>query len=157
MSPESPENMFQFESPDDSSGFLLWQVAHVWQRSIKAGLEPLALTHVQFVLLAGVAWLGRNTEPVTQVMLATHARTDVMMTSKVLRTLEQKGLIKRAPHATDTRAKSLVITPAGHALLLKAVEIVDEIDHEFFSILGDQLPVFNASMLKLLLVHRWHG
>src|SRR3546814_15453085 len=40
--------------PENSPGFLLWQVTNQWQRRLRATLEPLGLTHVQFVLLAGL-------------------------------------------------------------------------------------------------------
>jgi len=37
--------------PAGSPGFLLWHVTLQWQRAITAVLQPLDLTHVQFVLL----------------------------------------------------------------------------------------------------------
>lgn len=55
---QSREQNFQFASPDDSPGFLLWQVSNLWQRKMKAELSDLGLTHVQFVLLAGIVWLN---------------------------------------------------------------------------------------------------
>lgn len=59
-----------------------------------------------------------------------------MMTSKVLRVLEQKGSVKRETHATDTRAKSLTVTSEGHQLFKQAIAIVDRIDNEFFEVPG---------------------
>ncbi|HEY0518719.1 MAG TPA: hypothetical protein VGC84_04425, partial [Ilumatobacteraceae bacterium] len=47
----------RFASPDLSPGFVLWQVATVWQREIRDALADLELTHAQFVLLASVGWL----------------------------------------------------------------------------------------------------
>ncbi|WP_238553616.1 MarR family winged helix-turn-helix transcriptional regulator [Fortiea contorta] len=142
-----PKNrVFQFEIPDDSPGFLLWQISNLWQRKMNAGLNHLGLTHVQFVLLAGLVWLNQDQETVTQAKLATHAKTDIMMTSKVLRALEQRGLVKREPDARDTRAKSLTITQSGYELTIEAIKIVDEIDRKFFSILGKELGSFNHGL-----------
>ena len=50
---------FQFQRPEDSPGYVLWQLTMAWQRLIKQQLDPLDLTHTQFVLLAALAWLSR--------------------------------------------------------------------------------------------------
>ena len=138
--------IFPFESPDDSPGFLLWQVSNLWQRKMNAGLSVLGLTHVQFVLLAGLIWLSQEKETVTQSMLAAHAKADIMMTSKVLRVLEQKGLIKRETDVKDTRAKSLTITKQGYELTLEAIKLVEQIDHDFFNALGQNLTDINKNL-----------
>jgi DNA-binding MarR family transcriptional regulator len=146
-----PENqVFQFESPDDSPGFLLWQVSNFWQRKMNTGLSHLGLTHVQFILLAGIIWLSQGKETVTQARLAAHAKTDIMMTSKVLRALEQRDLIKRETDAKDTRAKSLTITKQGYELTIEAIKIVDKIDHDFFIALGQGLGDFNQHLQSII-------
>lgn len=150
LNSQHQDQLFPFTSPDESLGFLLWQVSNLWQRKMKAGLGSLDLTHVQFVLLAGIVWLGQKEETITQVRLAAQVKTDVMMTSKVLRTLEKKGLIKREPHLTDTRAKSLVSTEEGYKVFLQAVEIVEQIDREFFQHLDRQSNNFNQCLQQIL-------
>src|SRR6478736_8594694 len=110
---KSPDNTFSVESPDDSSGFLLWQVTNLWQREIKKALEKYGLTHSQFVLLASIYWLTLHKQEVTQIVLSSHTKIDPMTTSTVLRTLQQKGLILRQEHQTDTRAKTVGLTPEG--------------------------------------------
>ena len=127
-----PSSRSRYRPPEQGPGFLLWRASLVWQRLQRDALEEFGLTHVQFVLLAGVVWLGQGEESLTQVRLATHAGTDVMMTSQVLRTLERKGLIRRTPHPTDSRAKVLVATPAGRDLAERAVQRVEEVDLRFF-------------------------
>lgn len=154
MELELQEQIFQFASPDDSPGFLLWQVSNLWQRKMKAGLSSLGLTHVQFVLLAGIVWLNQQDESVTQAALAAHAKTDVMMTSKVLRTLEQKNLVKRETHTTDTRAKSLTTTNQGYQLFKEAIRIVDRIDNEFFEVPDCQLKDFNSCLQAVLALNK---
>jgi DNA-binding MarR family transcriptional regulator len=142
--------VFQFESPDDSSGFLLWQVSNLWQRKMNADLSKLGLTHVQFILLAGIIWLSESQETVTQARLASHAKTDIMMTSKVLRALEQRGLVKRETDSKDTRAKSLSITKEGYDLALAAIQVVYRIDHDFFNVLGEEVSSFKSNLLHIL-------
>ena len=123
----------RYAEATESPGFLLWQATNLWQRRQKAALKELDLTHVQFVLLASLAWLSRNGEPVTQVRIAEHAKTDAVMTSEVLRTLQRKRLVERGPHPDDTRAKSLKLTPEGAAVVRRAVALVERTDREFFA------------------------
>jgi DNA-binding MarR family transcriptional regulator len=142
--------VFQFENPDDSPGFLLWQVSNLWQRKMNSGLKKLGLTHVQFVLLAGIIWLSQGQQTVTQAKLAAHAKADIMMTSKVLRALEQRGLIKRETDSKDTRAKSLTITKEGYDLAVEAIHVVDKVDSDFFRTLNDQVTDLNSHLLKII-------
>lgn len=118
------------ESPSDSPGFLLWRVTLAWQRSMAAVLLAHDLTHVQFVLLANVWWLG---DQPTQRRLAEHAGTDPMMTSQVLRTLEAKGLVTRVIDAADSRARRVTLTEQGRAVVDRAMPSVDAADAEFFA------------------------
>jgi DNA-binding MarR family transcriptional regulator len=137
-----------FETPEESPGFLLWQASMLWERRLRAALEPLGLTHMQFVLLAASAWLGREEDAVTQVRIAGQAKVDVVMTSQVLRTLEAKGLLSRAPHPTDTRAKCVVVTAAGKKLVRSAIAIVEREDRAFFArTAAFQKPLLGALQL----------
>jgi DNA-binding MarR family transcriptional regulator len=136
-------------TPQDSPGLLLWRATLAWQRRITAVLAPLGLTHVQFVLLASLTWLATD-EPVTQRDLAAHAGTDPMMTSQVLRALEQKGLVQRPAHPTDSRARALAVTEAGAAAANKAVVVVEAVDREFFGPLGGDRRAFAEALRRLL-------
>ena len=59
---------FIFEKPEESTGFLLWQVTNLWQREIKKALEKYGLTHSQFVLLASMYWLELDKQKSTHVV-----------------------------------------------------------------------------------------
>jgi DNA-binding MarR family transcriptional regulator len=119
-------------SPGESPGFLLWHATLRWQRGIAAAIGPLGLTHVQFVLLACTWWLNEQGEHPNQLTVARQAGTDVKMTSQVLRTLEDKGLLARETDPADTRAKRLRVTAAGAELAPRAIEAVEGVDAEFF-------------------------
>lgn len=67
---KSKDNPFSVEKPEESSGFLLWQVTNLWQREIKKALENYGLTHSQYVLLASIHWLTIHKQEVTQVVLS---------------------------------------------------------------------------------------
>jgi MarR family transcriptional regulator, organic hydroperoxide resistance regulator len=115
---------------------------------MRQALHSFELTHVQFVLLASLVWM-RSEVPVTQSELAAHARTDPMMTSQVLRTLERKKLIQRLRHPTDARARALVATPEGIAVANRANVAVEAADARFFGRLGTSQPDL-ARLLRLL-------
>jgi DNA-binding MarR family transcriptional regulator len=127
------EKTSQFSVPEDSTGFLIWQVVHLWQRQIETALTELDITHLQFILLAGIGWLTRNGALLTQVKLAEFCKIDVMQISQVARKLEVKELIQRSAHPTDTRAKVMNLTASGVAILDRAIPLVESLDAEFFS------------------------
>lgn len=121
-----------FEGPEQSPGFLLWQVSTRWRRQVETALATIDLTHSQFVLLASVGWLTRNGEHVTQIELARHCGTDITMTSQVLRTLERKKLIKRQYQEGNERSKFPRLTEKGAKLIGVAIPLVETVDKEFF-------------------------
>lgn len=122
----------RFAVPENSAGYLLWQVTHLWQRQVEVALAALDITHLQFVLLAGIGWLTRNGELLTQVQLAEFCKIDVMQISQVARKLEMKKLVKRSAHPTDTRAKVLTLTPTGTTTLRQALPLIEHLDAAFF-------------------------
>ena len=141
------KEIFDYNHPEESSGYLLWQITMLWQRQMKKELDKIELTHTQFVLLAVLAWLNNKMEFVTQIDLANNAKTDRMMTSKVLRTLENKGYIQRKEHKTDTRAKIVILTDKGIEITKLAAKIVNNVDNDFFCSVNDQVDTFNNSMI----------
>lgn len=147
---KSPDNTFSVEKAEESSGFLLWQVTSLWQRQLKKALEQYGITHSQFVLMASIHWLTLHKKEVTQIVLSAHTKIDPMTTSTVLRTLQQKGLIQRQEHLTDTRAKTVGLTEEGKKIVKKAVVTVESFDKQFFSVLGNETGEFNKKLLQLL-------
>ncbi len=138
----------EFDDADDSPGLLLWRATNTWQAAQRAALRPFDLTHVQFVLLASLAWL-RSATPVTQRALADHAHTDPMMTSQVLRALEAKRLVRRGPHPNDARARALTVTREGATLANAANAAVEAVDRTFFGALRDDQPCFTRMLRRL--------
>ncbi|MFI9722895.1 MarR family winged helix-turn-helix transcriptional regulator [Streptomyces sp. NPDC052396] len=137
-----------FDDAEESPGLLLWQITNRWQAAQRAALKPHSLTHVQFVLLAALTWLGGD-GPLTQKQLADYAATDPMMTSQVLRTLEAGGLVERLPHPTDKRARALQVTSAGRDLANRTIGVVEECDRRFFEPLGALTAPFIRSLQRL--------
>lgn len=127
---------FGFEKPEHSPGFLLWQTMVTWQRRIKKALDPYDISHAQFVILANVLWFEGVKQTPTQILIVRSTKLDKMTVSKSLKKLVAQGLIKRAEHKDDTRAKSVLLTTEGKTMASKLVPIVEKIDEEFFGVMG---------------------
>jgi len=138
----------EFDSPQASPGFLLWQVTNRWQARQRKALEAFDLTHVQFVLLASLVWASDEAS-YTQKQLAMHAKTDIMMTSQVVRMLERKGLVSRTVSITDGRSRHVRATVKGAALANRAVVAVEAVDRAFFHILGEDVAQLTGMMQRL--------
>lgn len=140
----------EFKGPEQSPGFLLWQVSSEWRRRIENTLAAFGLTHPQFVLLANVAWLTREGCQVTQVELARHCKTDITMTSQILRALEKKGDIERVQRQGDERSKLPVVTKQGRQLIERALPAVEAVDRKFFKQLGRDVSTFTNILQRLV-------
>jgi DNA-binding MarR family transcriptional regulator len=123
---------FSKARPEESLGYMFWVTSNLWQRKMVKALKPTGLTLVQLVLLAAVAWLEKEAEEITQVRLARQAKTDVMMTSQVLRKLESKGLVSKTPSESDTRSNVIMLTEKGAEKVAKALKIAENVDSDFF-------------------------
>jgi DNA-binding MarR family transcriptional regulator len=100
------------------------------------------------VLLAGIGWLTKNGELITQVQLAEFCKIDVMQISQVASKLEIKGLIDRPMHPLDTRAKALTLTTQGESVLRQAMPLVEQLDQEFFGPGNSQVLIAELKRLQ---------
>jgi len=116
-------------------GFTIWELSNEWQKQLTTELKAIDLTHVQFLILKAVYELEVNHEEKTQVKIAQQARTNIMMTSKVIRSLEKKEYIDRYNHAGDKRAFRITISKKGKKVLRKSINIIENFEKEFFSTL----------------------
>lgn len=137
--------------PEETFGFRLWHVLHAWQRRLEGALAPLDLTHMQFVVLANTAWLARCGEVPTQTRIASYAKLDRMMASKILRLLEDKGYVERTPHPVDPRANRVDVTRLGRAALDDAIPIALATQEAFFGRLPAEGRACLAAQLDALL------
>lgn len=133
---------------------MLWRATLAWQRAVRAALAPHDLTHVQFVLLTVLWWHEDHDGLPTQAELAKQAGTDSMMTSQVIRKLEARGLLTRAPDPVDSRARRLQLTLTGRALVAEALAAVEQVDRATFGVLGEDEAAFAAALARLAEVDR---
>ncbi len=125
-----------FASPEQSPGFMLWQVSTIWQRQIKAILDPYGLSHSQFALLAVLLWCEENGNVPIQKFLVNKTKLDKMTVSAALKKLVSDAYIVRAEHSKDTRAKVITLTASGRKLVKNMVKNVEAVDNKFFNSLS---------------------
>jgi DNA-binding MarR family transcriptional regulator len=95
---------------------LAHQIAeHIRERAVKIGLTAAQATALRE--LSG---------PMTMGELAERMSCEPSNATYVIDKLENQGLIERRPHATDRRAKQLVLTPDGTELRKRLLELLSE-------------------------------
>ena len=140
---------FNLGDSADDLGFLLWHTNLIWQRKLNRALDRIGLTHTQFAILSALKSLLKLSDSVTQKAIAQRSNTDTMMVSKVLRTLQKKGLIERREHETDTRSKCVFFTQSGSETFQDAFEIATTSNRDFFRSLKDE-DLFRKELQNIL-------
>ena len=120
---------------EDNLGYTIWELSNEWQKQLMKELKPLHLTHVQFLILKAVYQLEINHEEKTQIKISQLARTNVMMTSKVIRALLEKEYLMREVHEGDSRAFRVSTTKKGRKILRKGINLIEDFEKSFFSTL----------------------
>ncbi|WP_277207929.1 MarR family winged helix-turn-helix transcriptional regulator [Isoptericola croceus] len=86
-------------------------------------LEPLGLTHPQYLVLLGL-WEDAGAGRTTSVTgLAARLYLDPGTLSPLLKRLEQQGLVERRRGAADARVVEVHLTEAGAALRTEALQV----------------------------------
>jgi len=141
---------FGFEIPEDSPGFMLWQMTAAWQHCIRSTLKPYNISHIQHVILAVLLWLEKSEISPTQNDIARMANLDKMGVSKSLKKLAKDGYVKRYESKSNSRAKQVELTKKGVELATILVPLVEKTDEEFFSRLqGEVRKIFIQNMRHL--------
>jgi DNA-binding MarR family transcriptional regulator len=117
--------------PHTSPGYWLHHAALVWRQACEAGLGET--TYPQFNVLSAVSILtNAEGRAPTQQQVADFARMDRMMTSKLVRTLEERALLTRAADPEDARRQRLALTQEGREVLRACIAAARRADDEIF-------------------------
>ncbi|MEZ6122447.1 MAG: MarR family transcriptional regulator [Planctomycetaceae bacterium] len=92
-------------------------------RQSDAAFSGHGVTADQFVLLATLA----KGEALTQRELALRMPSDPSTVRAMLVLLEERGLVRRAPHPTDRRARTAALTAAGQRMFRELWEAGESI------------------------------
>lgn len=137
--------------PIRSFGYRLWMLRHAWTRRMEAAVAQTGLTHMQFFLLRATEHLTSLGAIPSQTRIADGLQIDRMTVSKVVRTLEAKGLLTRAVHPDDPRAKGVALTAEGQRTAQCATHLVHAEQERFFGRLGADGKAAFSDMLDTLL------
>ena len=137
--------------PQRNIGYRLSMLRHAWIRRLEASIAATGLTHMQFFVMRVVQHVAALDGVPSQTHIADLLQIDRMTISKVVRTLEGRGLIARAVHPADPRANSVAITVAGYALLREASGLANAAADGFFDRLGPERKRAFSAMLDDLL------
>ena len=105
-------------------------------------------TVISDIQLAALAALERH-ESMTPGELAEHEKVQPPSMTRVIAVLEERGLVRRAPHATDRRQVVLTVTPEGRDLVQRVrrrreawlAQRLQELSPEERRILRDAAPI----------------
>ena len=103
--------------------------------------SPMTVVHG----LAARYLMGRD--DVTTVDLARHLRITKQSASEVVALLEQAGIVRRAPHPNDGRARVLLLTNAGKTRLADSRRRWTQLEDEWAELVGrDRLDVVRSAL-----------
>lgn len=117
-------------------GFLLYRLTMRWQAAVDRAVAPFGLTHAQYSVLASLRGMTRGGARPSQRELADHIGLDPIFVSKLVRTLEQNGLVERTDHPDDARAFALALTRSGLKTITGAIDVVIAMQDELTAPLG---------------------
>jgi DNA-binding MarR family transcriptional regulator len=131
-------------------GYLIWRLALAWRVAVDRALAPLGLTHADYALLASLYALSRDAAKPSQRELADFAGLEVMYVSKLVRALEQAGLLRRSDHPGDPRAFQVELTAKGEASIVDAAAVVRDVHDRLSSPIGGRSSARNEALMRVL-------
>lgn len=116
-------------------------------------LEPMGLTHPQYLVMLGLWQDSRAGRTTTVTGLASRLHLDPGTLSPLLKRLELQGLVERRRAAGDARVVELHLTDAGAALREQALTVPAQVVEATGLSLDDLRRVRDASNLVVAAVH----
>ncbi|OLE24171.1 MAG: hypothetical protein AUG44_19965 [Actinobacteria bacterium 13_1_20CM_3_71_11] len=137
-------------SDDLATGYLLWRVTTRWRAAVDRAVAPLGLTHAQYTVLASLYGLSRTGAQPSQRELADFAGLEPIFVSKLVRALEQGGLLIRENHPADPRAVRLRLTDRGTDVVVRALGVVHALVAELTGPIGGPAGPRNRELVRTL-------
>jgi DNA-binding MarR family transcriptional regulator len=117
-------------------GYLVWRLSMKWRTAVDVVVSPLGLTHAQYSVLASLRGMARSGVHPSQRELADHTGLDPIYISKLVRAMEDSGLIERSPDDHDARAVRLTVTTHGAGVSDRAIARVGRLMEQLTEPLG---------------------
>jgi MarR family transcriptional regulator for hemolysin len=114
------------EQTGSGLGALIAQAARQWRRAVDRNVRPFGLTEATWLPLLRLA---RAPAPMRQKELAASLSLDGSSVVRLLDSLQAAGLVERREEDADRRAKAIVLTGVGKAMV-ERVEAVARLVRE---------------------------
>jgi len=109
-----------------SAGYLTNHLARLFAHALHGRIAPLGLAPAQFMTLLEL-WEG---DGLTQVELVSRLDVEQATMANTLTRMERDGLIRRAPHPDDRRARLVFLTERARALRTPAIEAAQSVNSD---------------------------
>jgi MarR family transcriptional regulator for hemolysin len=113
---------------------LLSQTARQWRRAVDRRLQPFGLSEATWRPLLHLARAG---VPMRQKELAASLGLDNSSVVRTLDALQAAGLIERREDQDDRRARAIVPTESGHAIVAQVEQVARQVRAETLAGLTD--------------------
>ena len=110
------------------------KLSRLWRRAIDAELQPMGLTEATWLPLLHI---GRAKETLRQKDLAQTLGLDNSSVVRILRSLEAADYVERQEGGSDRRAKTLTLTPAGKAIVVKVERVIGAARRQWLADIDD--------------------
>ncbi len=122
------------------------RAARALARRFDEALRPIGLTNGQFSLMMSL----NRPDPPTMGAVASLLAMDRTTLTAALKPLERRGLVRVAADQADRRGRRLTLTPAGMALLARAVPVWESTHEVLEGLLDGAEPArFRESLRSL--------
>ena len=132
------------------AGYLVWHLSIKWQLAVDRALKRLGLTHADYLILASLHECSRCGVEPDQRELANFAGLEVAYVSKLVRSLEHSGLLRRADHTAEPRACRLELSPRGAEVVVRAAAVMRELYDRLLSPIGGRAERRQAALMRTL-------
>jgi DNA-binding MarR family transcriptional regulator len=120
--------------PEQSTGYILWHVAHQMHQLMIEELKDLNVVPAQIGALAHIA---RN-EAISNAELARRLLLTPQNMSLTTAKLEGAGYLRKMAHETHGRIKKLEITVSGKKLLIEAIKRMKNVEDRMTAHMGPE-------------------
>lgn len=144
------KDVFLNDKPENHTGYLIWQVMSIRQKTINSTLKELEITYPQFIIISGIHWLNQSIDKVNQIKLIQFTNMDKSVVSSVLKSLEKREIVIRDIDPEDTRAKTLKLSSLGISKLKCALPLIKQIDDAFFDKNTNDIQSLNNTLQNLI-------
>jgi MarR family transcriptional regulator, transcriptional regulator for hemolysin len=131
-------------------GGLIGRTGRQWRRVVDLRMQPFDLTEATWLPLIHLA---RAVEPMRQKDLAIALALDKSSVVRIVKGLEDAGLITRGEDQGDHRAKPILITASGRKLADRVEGVSQELEHELLAEIAPDDLATTRGVLERLSAH----